>query len=194
MALVLHSIHYYYNSTDLSRWDALIAGQYTPVTLAEKRGRGTQFDNKHYARFRTRPGYMSQTQYARDRIQTEFGENAKNLIISFRSSRADFETGLPESDQSHILGETRRPHRFESSFTRITLAFELMEPLMSMNLTPTELAIEIFKVTVILLRTQGVQFPSLLNVLSKLERSGSSVSPTIAQVLNIPIPFTQKVS
>ena len=132
------------NIADLSRWDALIAGYYTPITQEEKLGDGTKFDNKNFARFRASPS--SRTQKKRDLIQGEFLSAIKNVVLSFRSARASVESGLPEEDERYTIGTMHRPTAFSGPATRLTLAFEVLEPLMCMNLTLAEQAIVLFRI------------------------------------------------
>jgi len=149
-------------NADICRWNALFTGTYTMITLEEKRRLGNEFDMNNYVRFRTRTGV--ETQEGRDRLRQEFTDLSKVVILSFRSGRATPESGLPnpKNPLNYYLGTTHSPYIYQTPATLVRLNFELLEPLMSMKLNPTERALEIFRIAAVLMHESAVKFPRRL--------------------------------
>lgn len=142
------------NGSNTVRWDALISGLYSPIFSAEK---GGQFPNKNFARFRRRPPHFAHTPEARARVQQLFLETSKKIICNIHCSRNRIENGLPGTTYTMGIVQQQNRWRGDGKSTYLSIGFEQLEPLMSINLNPTERALEVFRLAVIILHETAVR-------------------------------------
>ncbi|PMD36571.1 hypothetical protein L207DRAFT_586273 [Hyaloscypha variabilis F] len=129
-------------------WDAFYAGTWTEIAQEEKRGLGgDQFDDLILARFRARSGVDIEA--AKARKQQQMTDAANMITLAFRSGRNSIYGGLPDTTQTGFMHGTTVLRTTDHA--EIFIAFELLEPLMSMNLTPAERGVETLRIATVIL-------------------------------------------
>jgi hypothetical protein len=144
----------YFIVANYIRWDAFYAGTWTEIAQEEKRGLGgDQFDDLILARFRARSGVDIEA--AKARKQQQMTDAANMITLAFRSGRNSIYGGLPDTTQTGFMHGTTVLRTTDHA--EIFIAFELLEPLMSMNLTPAERAVETLRIATVILHETAVR-------------------------------------
>lgn len=146
---------------DMIRWDALLLSQYELIDHQEFQPPTEKFENKDYARFKLCPPFLSQGSDARTQLQEQFLAVADNIMFRLNRCRADNISGMPQPAEEITIthGVTYPPDPLAGNRTVVSIAFEVVEAMMSPNLTPTEQALENFRFAVIILHESVVYHP-----------------------------------
>lgn len=121
------------------------------------------FENNKYARFKRRPLTVNENPIVQRQLEVEIVSISDSISWSFYSARADIYSGLPRMGEKRncMMGFCQSATPLDEQLTSVNIAFEIVEPMLSANLTPTERALEIFRLAITILHEMVVSYHTL---------------------------------